>query len=387
MKEKLLTLISDPNFIKLQNLINEPNFYKIVGRTHTERWHSSFWGWLLDISGSHNLEDYAISRLFTLLISAKVLPAKDLDVTSIFPYKKIEKIETRPNEQDNTEVSVKLNDGSKGHFDIFIDMQVINIKDEKKKIVIIIELKVDARITAEQSKKYGDWLHKTHPNNRKYLLYFLPEASLNKNSLNTVGDDRWNCLSYQLLHDNLLIPILQHPSLSVTARSIIEQYVKNMRITNRGIKMATTQEEKDLVNYLYDKYADVFDNIFQVLSADEKNPASYVLPQGRGKGNIKVKLDNLDFKGKGGADLLKNILHYLVDSQKIVGIPLPWGLSSQRYILTNQNPPVHPNGKDFFAPIEYKTYVIETNMDRSRAVKVISDIADYLNLEFELVEI
>ena len=63
-----LQLIADPAFIRFANGTSEPNFFKIVGGTHFERWHSCFWGWLFDPSGSHALGDYAVNRLLLSLL-------------------------------------------------------------------------------------------------------------------------------------------------------------------------------------------------------------------------------------------------------------------------------------------------------------------------------
>jgi hypothetical protein len=65
--ERLLGLISEPEFIKFENILSEPNFFKIVGRTYYERWHSCFLGWLLDSNGSHLLFDYTLRRFLLLL--------------------------------------------------------------------------------------------------------------------------------------------------------------------------------------------------------------------------------------------------------------------------------------------------------------------------------
>jgi hypothetical protein len=61
---KLLKLISDPSFLKFQSMINEPNIFKIIGRTHLERAHSNFWGWLIDPNGSHKLGSFVIQKIF-----------------------------------------------------------------------------------------------------------------------------------------------------------------------------------------------------------------------------------------------------------------------------------------------------------------------------------
>jgi len=387
MKEEILQLVSDPAFINLQNLIDEPNLFKIVGRTHTERWHSAFWGWLLDIHGSHNLQDYTYTRLFTLLTKNEVFkPLTEPTINNFFPYKKIQDSDTRPNEIDGREVSID----SVGRFDIYSELKVLNIADQVKSVSVLIEMKIDSKIKSEQSVKYADWQNENKKNHEKILIYFIPNDYLNENSQKTVGDNRWYCLSYQLLHDNLLIPILNHPSLSSTARLIVEQYIKNMRLTNKGIKMATTQEEKELISFIYEKYQNVFENIFEVLELENKieDPViSKTSNSGRNKGTISCKFDNRKIDGKSGPDILKNVLKYVVDKGLITQIPLPWGTGTQRYILSKSDEAIHPNGRDFFSPVEYKNYVIETHLDRNRTMKVISHIAEKLNLNYELIEV
>ena len=64
--QRLVSLASDSKFIELENSINEPNIFKIIGRTHLERAHSCFWGWLLDPNGSHGLNEYVIQQILLL---------------------------------------------------------------------------------------------------------------------------------------------------------------------------------------------------------------------------------------------------------------------------------------------------------------------------------
>ncbi|MEI2691136.1 MAG: hypothetical protein V9H69_16070 [Anaerolineae bacterium] len=60
-----------------------------------------------------------------------------------------------------------------------------------------------------------------------------------------MGDERWYCLDYQLLNDKLLLPLLDHPSLNDKVKPFIVQYVKNLKIRHKGVKMAITNEDKE----------------------------------------------------------------------------------------------------------------------------------------------
>ncbi len=80
---KLLEIISEPDFIKFSHILSEPNFFKIVGRTHYERWHSSFFGWLLDKNGSHLMGDYILTRFLLLTYDERCLKPKSYDKSSL----------------------------------------------------------------------------------------------------------------------------------------------------------------------------------------------------------------------------------------------------------------------------------------------------------------
>lgn len=385
MKEKILQLELDPAFIQLQNLIEEPNIFKIAGRTHTERWHSAFWGWLFDKNGTHNLDDYVYKRLFALLSSNDVLKPAEQIIDNFFPYKELEHFESSPNEKEGTEKSIK----DVGRFDIYSELTVLNSNEQVKKVSVIVEMKIASKIKSEQSIKYADWQNSNKKEFEKILIYFMPNDYLNEDSHETVGDKRWYCISYQLLHDNLLIPVLNHPSLSETAKLAVEQYVKNMRQTNKGLKMATTQLERKLIKDIYEKYQNVFETMFEVLQSENIIDEPNVTPSSfsRNRGKIAFIFDNKKIEGKSGPDVLKMVLEYIVDSNIINQIPLPWGTGTQRYVLSHSKDAVHPNGRDFFFPVKYGKYVIETHWDRNRTMKVISDIAKKVNVNYNLIEV
>lgn len=384
--QRLINLISEPQFIKFENILSEPNFFRIVGRTHYERWHSAFFGWLLDASGSHLLHDYVLRRFLMLLLDEKCLNPnnhKNDFLLKILPTAHFDHIQVTPNENFSIETSI----AGVGRFDIYLSA---NYSDEfgiKGRINIIFELKIDSKPRSDQSVKYADWLFKNHSNDDNFLIYITP--SLMNTSHSTVGDNRWYCMDYQLLNDKLLIPLLDHPSLNEKVKPFIIQYIKNLKTRYRGIKMAITNEEKKLALALYDKYSDVFDSIYDALmstgtidfSTSDTNNA-----KGRETGLLAVKVNGKVISNETVRLLFKDVLTFLVDSELVLKLPLPWGTSNKRYILTNDAPPKHPNGRDFFYPVTYKGYTIESHYSRDRGLKVLSDLCDKLEIEFEIIE-
>jgi len=348
--QRLLSLISEPEFIKFENILGEPNFFRIVGRAHYERWHSSFFGWLLDPNGSHLLSDYILRRLLFLLLDEKCLKSSSHSenfLVHTLPIAEFSEIQSSPNEYVPVETSVS----GVGRFDIFITANLVDSNGQTKKLNIVFELKIDSKPDNKQSTKYAEWLYSNHPNDINLLIYLTP--ALMSDSKATVGDSRWYCLDYQLLNDKLLIPILDHPDLNEKVKPFIIQYIKNLKTRYRGIKMAITNEEKRLALSLYEKYSDVFDSIYDVLvaaGAIDFSTSDVVVGKGRESGRIAVKIENKVISNETVRLLFQDVLKFIVDKGYVQRLPLPWGMSNDRYVLTTEEPAVHPNGRQFFTP-------------------------------------
>ncbi len=384
--QRLVALISEPGFIRFEHILGEPNFFKIVGRTHYERWHSCFLGWLLDPGGSHLLTSYTLLRFLLLLTDEKCLKPDEISgqrLLTLLPTIEFDDVEVTPNEYVSSETSIQ----GIGRFDIFLTASCKNNLGLSGKINIVFELKIDSRPNGEQSKKYADWLLTNHPNDINFLVYLLPK--LGSNSKETVGDGRWHCLDYQLLNDKLLMPLLEHPRLNDKVKPFIVQYLRNLKIRYKGIKMAITDEEKKIAVALYEKYSDVFDSIYDALVAERMidfSTSDTQIGKGRVAGRIAAKVDGKVFENENLRLLFWDVLKYLVDSGHITKVPLPWGKTKQRYIVTNEDPPIHPNGRSFFYPVRYNGYTLESHYARERGLQVLKDLCEKLEIDFEPIE-
>lgn len=382
--QRLIGLISEPDFIRYEQILNEPNIFKIVGRAHYERWHSCYWGWLLDPGGSHLLGDYVLMRFLHLLFDDNVLKPNNKhahDFLSIFPMVEFSDVHVAPNEFLSNETSVT----GIGRFDIFVSANYSH-GNHSNKLNIIFELKIDGKPETEQSKKYAEWLFGAHPDSINFLIYIIP--SLRATPIETVGDNRWHCMNYQLLNDKLLTPLLDHPRLNDKVKPFIIQYIKNLKIRHNGVKMAITEEEKRIAIAVYEKYSDVFDSIYDALvsSGTINYSTSDMVSRGRASGRIAVKINDKVFSDYMIKPLIERVLQYIVDSGHVERIPLPWGLTNQRYILTNEAVALHPNGKPFFYPVTYKNYTMETHYSRDRGIAVLSALCDKMELKYEKID-
>ena len=384
--QQLLNLISEPEFIKFENVLSEPNFFKIVGRAHYERWHSAFFGWLLDSKGSHLLSDYVLKRFLLLLLDERCLkpvdPSEDFLLKTL-PLAEFTDIQVTPSEYLPTERSIS----GVGRFDIFLSAKYVDDSDNTKTLNIIFELKIDSRPDSKQSTKYANWLFQNHSDDTNFLVYLLPK--LLEDSKSTVGDNRWYCLDYQLLSDKLFFSLLDHPNLNEKVKPFIIQYVKNLNTRYRGVKMAITNEEKRLALALYDKYSDVFDSIYDALVSVEAidfSTSDLAESKGRASGRLAVQVGGKIYTRDTVRQLFEDILKFIIDEDYILKLPLPWGVGKTRYIVTNESPAIHPNGKPFFYPVTFEGYTMESHYSRDRGLKVLSNLCEKLELEFEIIE-
>jgi len=384
--QRLLALISEREFIEFENILREPNIFKIVRRTHYERWHSCFWGWLLDANGSHLLFYYPLIRLLSLLLDERCPKPSSHPGAHFFkllPTLEFSAEEVTPNENSWAERSIR----GVGRLDIFLKAAFTDALNNTGNLNVILELKIDSKPDPEQSRKYADWLLNSHPDDVNFLIYLTPH--LRGTAAETVGDDRWYCLDYQLLNDKLLLPLLAHPNLNDKAKPLIAQYVKNLRIRHRGIKMAITDEEKRMAVALYEKYSDVFESIYDALLASgaiDYSISDSVAGKGRVSGRVAAKIDGKVFSNDTLRLLFADVLKFLVDKKHVLKLPLPWGTSNQRYIITNEAHPTHPSGREFFYPVKYRGYTLESHYSRDRGMKVLSDLCAQLGLAFEAIE-
>jgi hypothetical protein len=217
-------------------------------------------------------------------------------------------------------------------------------------------------------------------------------------------------LNYQILYDEFLDPILDHPGLNPDVRFVIEQFAHNLSVPYRGMKMAITREERALARALYEAHSEAIDAILEVLEDEAILDASGASAEavltdsqmigtggpsdtgpdvvsGRASGPIRIRMDSREFAANSAPGILEQALRYWVDNAKLAGTPLPWGVSASRYFVTNKLPPVHPNGRPFFAPRVYNDYAIETHKSRAQALRTLQDFCiEQLGLSFEILE-
>ncbi len=81
---------------------------------------------------------------------------------------------------------------------------------------------------------------------------------------------------------------------------------------------------------------------------------------------VVVQINGQTIKAKSIPDFSRQILRYVVDTGLISKIKLPFATSRVRYLIAREA--IHPGGKPFVLPVEYKGYYMEAHKDYRNAV-------------------
>jgi hypothetical protein len=186
ISQKLLNLVSDEQFIATESIASQPNLFKIVGRTHTETWHSMFLGWLLDPNGSHSLGVFPLKRLL-YSCTKPIISGKSAKFDLIAKFASLGKLENAkvfPNEKEQIEYQCEA-----GRLDVFIEFSKEDF--EGIKTVILIEQKVYAKVDKSQCEKYNKWLKDKFRDCFVIPIILAPNSELKINSEETCGNSDW----------------------------------------------------------------------------------------------------------------------------------------------------------------------------------------------------
>jgi hypothetical protein len=372
ISQKLLNLVSDEQFIETEALASRPNLFKIVGRTHTETWHSMFLGWLLDPNSSHGLGDFPLKRLL-YSCTKPTISGKSAKFDLIAKFASLGKLENAkvfPNEKEQIEYQCEA-----GRLDVFIEFSAEDF--DGIKTIILIEQKVYAKIDKSQCEKYNKWLKDKYSDCLVIPIILAPNSELKINSEETCGSSEWYGIDYQILHDLVLVPSSWHLNLNTETVYLINQYINTLRIPMKGNKLAITDEEKELAYALYEKHKEAFETIQAVL-ADEIDLKVSSKPTSE---TLKISINTIDIFGNSVREYYMNILKYLVDNKVPMDKLLPFETGPKRYLISKVAK--HQRGNDFTAPIEYKGYFMETHKSIGGAATDILRFLDKLKVKIK----
>ncbi len=364
----LANLVADADFQKLGSLQNQPNLFRAVGRTFTETWHSAFLAWLLNPAASHALGSFPLQRFLTSTARSQWRPeSAAFEVGFLSPARLAMFAATR----ELSEARVLPNDihpeksiAGAGRVDGWIEVDGTEGGPEDDSLPpfrLIIEMKINSKKRDNQCVDYGDYLEKeasvSGAQAEVVAVFIAPQDAIGESSRSGTDDHRWYCLDFQLLHDDVLIPCLEHPGLSPHMKPLIEHYLLNLR-SPRGTegRMAFTKEEKELARKIHARHLETFRALADILAEDEEFPEEIGQPPGMeqtGEAARTLHVAGTVLAGKNVGEFLTNAIEFIWKS----GLELPavpFNAGPSRYLIAES--PNHPDGRPMAgSPRQLKT--------------------------------
>ena len=93
-----------------------------------------------------------------------------------------------------------------------------------------------------------------------------------------------------------------------------------------------------------------------------------------------LKIEEHTIKASSISDLYSKVLEYLYVNDHFDRLKplLPFATSRQRYLIAEK--PIHPNGKEFVVPVEYKGYHMEAHKDYKNGISHLRKMLDECDL-------
>ncbi|HHT7235682.1 MULTISPECIES: PD-(D/E)XK nuclease family protein [Bacillus cereus group] len=252
LKTQLNKLISDPDFLCLQESFEKESLFQLLGFGHRETMHSSFISWLLSPMSSLNLDTFPLKR-FLYYISEENLSSKKTSVD-------FDLIESGSLQLEELEVATEVaasvvipetNQELRARFDLYMTNDLMRI---------IVENKVFARENKDQTETYTKILNQMDDSYQHELKIFLsPDTTVKPKCPEFIQID------YQGLYDFVILPCLNHPKITTANKNILEEYIHNLRMVYKGVNKPMARVNDELCVTIYDKYKDVLDEIFDAV--------------------------------------------------------------------------------------------------------------------------
>lgn len=276
MKKQIIEFYNDPDFQRLNSYYNRTTIFNILSIERRELSHSAFLKWLFDINGSHNLNDEPLKKLLRHIANAD-------DCKNILNETEKTKVDNVINAfligdytikdfNIETEKSV-VGCENKGRIDFFANFGIFKKKDEnnknteekelKENIVLVIENKIDASESNNQTMIYSEWVKEKYKGYIPILIFLNPNGEY-------CSSNEFITISYQDILEYVIEPLLNMETNDDT-KIILEDYIVNLgqpkkqiddngKMSNLETILAVSKKNKKTFSELLMRYEDLLNS-------------------------------------------------------------------------------------------------------------------------------
>lgn len=256
IRKEISRFKNDSNVQKLNSYYQSKSLAEILGVSRKELPHSRFLAWLLNPSESHGLDTFSVKKFLDAIV---LLSPHNVSKPNKMLFDSIitDDLTMGPVSVETEKSIVKI-----GRVDIFIEIEILH-NDEIEKLQIVIENKVTASETNDQTNRYFD--HFENVKDAKTVVLYIYLTPLSTIDLLELTEPQCSCkqfiqVNYQSVVDLIIEPALRTDTTSKT-KLLLTEYLQSLSQPSfeedeehkEGLIMAIGNEERELLTKFWDK--------------------------------------------------------------------------------------------------------------------------------------
>lgn len=375
IREMLKNFHNDSNVQKLLARYRRKSVSEIYGVARRELSHSSFLAWLFDSQADHGLGALACNKLMIMLASHE-----NRNYPILNPFLVGQQMLRN---EVTTECAI-----DNGRPDIIII-------DKDNNIRLIIECKVVAKETNEQTARYYEAYGKEKDGRTNIYVYLTP------NGANSPKCKEFIHINYQEIIDNILNPILKDENLSPRTKFIIDDYIlalekpaeefeeNNNNKNKKNIIMGEGKEYRELLEKFWNNNNKLIIECLQSLSESDDSEiatnASEALKVAERLGNtpkkklqIKISNSNIIFEKYNAKDSLVDFVKYLYENYHDQLEDIPQKLGNRIFTSEQKS---KDGSRITTTQIPQSPFFIKTWSSTEEKAKLAKDLAEHCGLK------
>lgn len=273
----IITFANSPEYRELDTFYRRKSNFEILGIHRNETRHSRFLAWILDPSGSHGLGTFGLKKFMEVCVMSRIESKQRIPLG--VPDTLLDELIVGSVDIAGVTVKTELSLGKQGRIDIYLSCLLTGLQAGQKKLVMMVENKVNSKEHDNQTNRYSDWL-KEHSADYDYslLVYLTPVPTV---KLTEYEEPDCECKQFLQINYQYVVDYLIEPTLTLVqpriARDFISDYLRALSVPsvivedemNKGdIIMAISEHERKLLAAFWEKHRSLILAAFYAISSD-----------------------------------------------------------------------------------------------------------------------
>ncbi len=275
----IISFANSPELRELDAFYRRCSTFEILNIHRNETRHSRFLAWLLDPNGSHGLGTFSLNKFIEACVMARIESRQHLPKE--VPTELLDQLIVGRVAIDEATVDTEVCFGKNGRIDIHVVCSISGSDISPKRLIVLIENKVNSREHDSQTMKYADWLRENrHKYDYALLVYLTPTPTV---KLMAYEDPDCECKDFLQINYQYIVDYLIEPALALlpsgNRRDFLSDYLRALSVPsviaqsekkdNKGdVIMAVSEHERNLLTGFWEKHKPLILAALYAISSD-----------------------------------------------------------------------------------------------------------------------